>query len=99
MGRTENIKIPMICTIVGALIGACVTFYTLTLNSQTAFWKDRSNLLKDNFDKMKVEADKLANQCSQEKSNDPAVKNIKERIDGIYRKTIPVSKTEKFEKL
>ena len=98
MARTSKIS-EIVTHGISAMLGACVTFYTLTLNSQTSFWKDRSNLLKDNIDKMKVEFDNLADRCSQEKLNDPTVKNIKDKFDGIYRKTIPLSKTERLEKL
>ncbi len=101
----EKIVIAIVGAIVGGILSACVIFYTGAKNSQTEslknealFWKERSNQLKDNLDKMKAETDKLAELCSDEKLQASEVKNIKKNIDGIYRKTIPMSHKIELEK-
>lgn len=95
----------IILVVVSVAIGACVTFYTGALNSQVSalnsqvsalngqasFWERRANILKDNVEKMKIEADKLSDKCEKEKIQDPAVKSIKMQIDKIYRDSIPTS--------
>lgn len=74
--------------IVGILFGGAMTFYTSALNSQIAYWKDRSEILKANIDRMKTEADKLADICSQTKPQDQSVKIIKTKIDNNYRNSL-----------
>lgn len=83
------------------------------LEATSSDWKDRSDTLKENLDrimvyvdKMKKEQDKLVDKCHQNISQESDIENITsefdksyKEIDDIFRKVIPVSNRIKLQEM